>query len=534
MATAADTAIGRGHTLHFTRTAHARLLPTGHSFRYDLFHLLLDVDALDARNPARSPAFPLFGCRAAGDRPWLPPVVEVREEDYLAEVPGRGGMRARLEWAAARVGGIPPAEIAGPLLLFTMPRVFGVAFNPLNVWFCYSAAAGGEAPKLRCTVAEVNNTFGERFLYVLDHGPGGEGTKTLIRKGYTHAHILPRTFHVSPFSPRTGLYAFQVRDPLLSMKADVAISHWAPIAELPAPEASVPEPTKLPDLPDLPLTHKKHLHARLWTTSATELTSWSLLRALLMLPLAAFLTFPRILWEAWALHYARGLAVFGRPVPLRDGRKRGTLRWVSGGERGWFETWLESRGLAVERDWDTEHAFAAPAGAPKIVLRSPEFGDELALHAAAGRDPLEAWAFGFARGDWDGEPAAVLRALLDPSPSPLPTGLASRLASKLWPSTPLFPSPTPGLARPPSPPRGLSLLLSAAGALLSRYNLESVFGTNWAWDTSSHAVCVRIAGYRRGEMGKADGTGGREDLMAREGGRWEAFEKAAREVGWAG
>jgi len=56
-----------------------------------------------------------------------------------------------------------PADFAR-IELVTMPRYFGIAFNPLNLYYCY-AADGGATPQL--IVLEVNNTFGETFVYCM-------------------------------------------------------------------------------------------------------------------------------------------------------------------------------------------------------------------------------------------------------------------------------------------------------------------------------------------------------------------------------
>ncbi len=50
----------------------------------------------------------------------------------------------------------------GRVSLLTNARVLGYVFNPLSVYYCH--AAGGE---LRCVVAEVHNTYGERHCYLL-------------------------------------------------------------------------------------------------------------------------------------------------------------------------------------------------------------------------------------------------------------------------------------------------------------------------------------------------------------------------------
>jgi hypothetical protein len=58
------------------------------------------------------------------------------------------------------------------------------------------------------------------------------------------------------------------------------------------------------------------LTALLRPTHATPLTAPSLLLALVQAPFALLLTFPRILYVAWVLHYTKRLNVYLRPDPL--------------------------------------------------------------------------------------------------------------------------------------------------------------------------------------------------------------------------
>jgi DUF1365 family protein len=97
-----------------------------------------------------------------------------RRSDYLGDprVPLRDAVHALIR----ERGGEPPA---GPIRLLTMPRSFGVGFNPVSFYYCFGADG-----TLACLVAEVTNTpWGERHAYVLP-GSGGSAGKEL---------------HVSPF-----------------------------------------------------------------------------------------------------------------------------------------------------------------------------------------------------------------------------------------------------------------------------------------------------------------------------------------------
>ena len=48
-----------------------------------------------------------------------------------------------------------------------MPRYFGYAFNPVSFYYCYHAR---DLAMPEIIVAEVNNTFGESFVYCMHAG----------------------------------------------------------------------------------------------------------------------------------------------------------------------------------------------------------------------------------------------------------------------------------------------------------------------------------------------------------------------------
>ncbi len=50
-------------------------------------------------------------------------------------------------------------------------RVFGHVFNPLSLFWCHDAAG-----ELRCVLAEVHNTYGERHCYLLETDDAGRAS----------------------------------------------------------------------------------------------------------------------------------------------------------------------------------------------------------------------------------------------------------------------------------------------------------------------------------------------------------------------
>lgn len=89
--------------------------------------------------------------------------------------------------------GIDDAD--GEIWLQCFPRVLGYVFKPVSFWFCHRRDGA-----LRCVVAEVNNTFGERHVYLLDMG-------RTLRWG--EDFLASKAFHVSPFFDVQGDYRFR-------------------------------------------------------------------------------------------------------------------------------------------------------------------------------------------------------------------------------------------------------------------------------------------------------------------------------------
>ena len=132
--------------LYVGAVTHHRLRPREHKLAYRMYSLLLDLDGLqelDAKLRLFSlDRFNLFSFRSAdrGDGSARP-------------------LRAQVE-AAMRGVGVEPA--GGKILLLTMPRLLGWAFNPLSVFYCHR-----QSGELAAVLWEVDNTFGERHAYMI-------------------------------------------------------------------------------------------------------------------------------------------------------------------------------------------------------------------------------------------------------------------------------------------------------------------------------------------------------------------------------
>lgn len=102
--------------------------------------------------------------------------------------------------------------IADNILLVTMPKILGYAFNPVSFWLCFN-----KNKNLNAVLVEVNNTFGERHGYLCFHKNLSPITKNdLITRD--------KIFHVSPFCEIAGHYEF--RFDVDSSKIDIDIMYF--------------------------------------------------------------------------------------------------------------------------------------------------------------------------------------------------------------------------------------------------------------------------------------------------------------------
>ena len=147
---------------------HRRFTPTLREFAPKLFLPYLDVDAL----PGSLDRLPLWSARRVAP-------VRFRARDFFDGRVGSIGTAVR-DLVQARIGRRP----AGRVDLLAHLRTFGWLFNPLAVYYCWTA--DGEA--LDAVVLEVTNTpWGQRHWYVLDAQDNASIATTA------------KAMHVSPF-----------------------------------------------------------------------------------------------------------------------------------------------------------------------------------------------------------------------------------------------------------------------------------------------------------------------------------------------
>jgi cyclopropane-fatty-acyl-phospholipid synthase len=246
-------------SLFYGDVQHTRFWPVEHRLRYSLYLFGFDLDELESLDRSLR----LFGLNRS--RPFA-----LYDRDYLTE--GEGSIREKLLRFLAAEG---IADQAMRIVLVTSPRHFGRVFNPVSFYYVF-----GRAEELLCVVAEVNNTFGERHIYLLRRAEGDPG-------GFPARFTAPKAFHVSPFNDMEGTYEFTFGD--IRSELEVRI-------DLKRGEA---------------LAFSAELRGR-----RMPLDNRTLLRTLLRHPLVPHLTMSRIYRQAARLYFLRKLPYHPKPVPV--------------------------------------------------------------------------------------------------------------------------------------------------------------------------------------------------------------------------
>jgi hypothetical protein len=218
--------------------SHARSAPLRNVFRYRSYLWLVDLDHL--------PRVRLLAGFRAGD--------------HLGD-PG-ASIRENLDRFLAANGIARPHTIT----MLTQARVLGYVFNPLTVYWCH---------RPDCVVAEVHNTYGQRYAYLLHPDTRGRAR-------------VPKQFYVSPFYPVDGDYRMSLPEPGANPGDKLALS------------------VRL-DRPD------GHSFAASVRGRAVPVTARARLKTIARYPWSTAAVSARIRWQGVRL-YLRGLPVIPRPA----------------------------------------------------------------------------------------------------------------------------------------------------------------------------------------------------------------------------
>ncbi|HTO30662.1 MAG TPA: DUF1365 domain-containing protein [Pararhizobium sp.] len=171
--------------LYAGQVMHQRLKPVGHRFTYHVFSLMIDLDRLAEADRSCT----LFSVNRRN-------LLSFHEKDHTGEsgLPLRAYVDQVLQEAGLQ-------SRAARVLLVCYPRILGLVFNPLAVYYAYDDDDG-----LTAMIYEVRNTFGERHSYVCPVGP-----ENLSDAGVRQQ--CEKIFHVSPFIPMAMRYQFRMLPP---------------------------------------------------------------------------------------------------------------------------------------------------------------------------------------------------------------------------------------------------------------------------------------------------------------------------------
>ncbi|HXJ01996.1 MAG TPA: DUF1365 domain-containing protein [Micropepsaceae bacterium] len=153
--------------------------PKRNAFRYGVFYLRIRLE--DLSKPSKRGLFSIDSFN----------LFSLFSRDYtFRSAPVREGISTAL-------ANFECQDADAEILLLTLPRVLGYAFNPVSFWLCYDAGRN-----LRAVIAMVNNTFGERHCYLCCH----EDRRPIGEDDWLQAD---KTFHVSPFLAVEGFCRFR-------------------------------------------------------------------------------------------------------------------------------------------------------------------------------------------------------------------------------------------------------------------------------------------------------------------------------------
>ena len=137
---------------------HRRQRPVGHQFTFPYYFYVFDLEELDDIHA---------GVKIFSRNKWN--IISIHDKDYLA---GSGSIKEKI---LHYLKGAGCADGIYRIELVTNARYFGYVFNPVSFYYCYRRDGS-----VRAVVAEVNNTYGDKHLYILDN-KSGEGHSRRLR-----------------------------------------------------------------------------------------------------------------------------------------------------------------------------------------------------------------------------------------------------------------------------------------------------------------------------------------------------------------
>ncbi len=163
---------------------HHRFRPKQHRFSYSVVSMLVDLDEINELGKQLK----FFSINRFNLFSW-----HNKDHGNASEIPLSEQIRTLLKSHELD-------QYGSQIKLLCYPRMFGYAFNPLSVYYCYDSKGD-----LGAMLYEVHNTFNERHTYLINVDT--EHPESVIRQRSNKA------FYVSPFMPMDANYQFRMKPP---------------------------------------------------------------------------------------------------------------------------------------------------------------------------------------------------------------------------------------------------------------------------------------------------------------------------------
>ncbi|KAF8434888.1 hypothetical protein BGX38DRAFT_1275271 [Terfezia claveryi] len=294
--------------MYFGVTNHARFTPVLHKFKYPIMYFGFPVDFEGTINP-------LVSVRGINQGPEKPYWGKGSQLWTFFEADPTRYFNPHLPFSQKLDTVFVQEDIDKSLyniFFVTTPTFLGYCFNPVSYWYLYDKITG----ELKFVVLEVNNTFGEKHVYVVrQDNPRNPAT----RKPFQWCGVIDKRFHISPFNHRSGTYHIHVADPLDNMNQgllfniQMVVIHRAGYKTMAAGVRSVQ-----PGMDIVQATWRDILY----TVVVWGFTQW--------------MAIPRTMLEAF-MTFKKGSVVYTRPEVLKGSGGR----CPSEGEKEMAELWLE-------------------------------------------------------------------------------------------------------------------------------------------------------------------------------------------------
>lgn len=276
-----------------SRTTHSRIFPRKNTFSYSYLFVGIPIGVEGRISKVLSVD--------SKHRSWF----TVDSGDYLDRIHDKKTTLAEKLKTYLHSQGVSDNDYAYAYLV-TAPRFLGYCFNPVSFWYLYDSDV-----QLKYMILEVNNTFDERRMYLLNASdsvveskpdPTGKAT---VQRIFTNK--WEKDLHVSPFSSRKGSYSLRATDPLEEYERTGKVKVDNTIVLISSGD------------------HAKVV-ARVFTEGDPKdpatITPTQLTKFIALWWWVGFATMPRTIWQAFKLMFLRKLHVWYKPevMPTSVGR----------------------------------------------------------------------------------------------------------------------------------------------------------------------------------------------------------------------